>query len=217
MYKSLRILYTALLILSIQCLGFSQKDNNRDLTLDDLIGLALENNPGIKEQSAKTEISSLQKNIMESSLYPQISSNTNTSLSNENSLNSKYYSINSGINIDQVIWQKGKNKEIIKQYDALYDAEVQYFEGSKQNLILKIRLLYSDLQRYSELNKLSVENIKLAELFMESAKEKNKVGINKYSDILKAESDLAEAQYNSSNYTWLIKNIETQLSLYAGI
>lgn len=213
----MKIFWICLLAFVFKVSAFSQEEAAGDIGLERLIDAALSINPGIKDGFAKTEISKTEINLSKSALLPRISTDASYTLTNQNSVGNDYGSVSSGVNVNQALWQNGKNKALIKQSEFLYQAELSEFEAKKQELILQVKFSYFNLLRYRKLFKVSENNLLQAELFLEAAKEKNKLGIGKYSDILKAESELADAKYISKNYSYSLKDAENELSRLTGL
>ena len=217
MIKGKEMFWIILLILACKITAFSQGNSTDKIDLKTIINAAITNNPGIKDGQIKADISKNEINLTKSALFPRVSTNASYSLSNQNSVGNDYGSVSSGINLNQTLWQNGKNKALIKQSEFLYQAELSEFEAKKQELILQVKFSYFNLLRYRKLYKVSENNLLQAELFLEAAKEKNKLGIGKYSDILKAESELADAKYFSQNYSYSLKAAENELSRLTGL
>ena len=213
----MKMYWIMLLVLVCKLTVFSQEDSIDIINLNTLINSAIKNNPGIKDGHINAEISKNEINITKSALLPRVSTDASYFLSNQNSVGNDYGSISTGINFNQTLWQKGKNKALIMQSEFLYKAKLSEFEAQKQELILRVKFFYFDLLRYKELLKVSENNVLQAELFLEAAKEKNKLGIGKYSDILKAESELADAKYLLQNYNYSLKNTENELRRLTGL
>jgi len=217
MIKVIKIFWIILLVLVIETVAFSQEKVVGDIDLKRLIDSALSINPGIKDGFAKTEISKTEINLSKSVLFPRVSTDASYALTSQNSVGNDYSSISTGVNLNQTLWQNGKNKALIEQSEFLYKAELSEFEAQKQELILKVKFSYFDLLRYKELCKISKKNVVQAELFLEAAKEKNKLGIGKYSDILKAESELADTKYVLQDNQYSLRNAENELERLTGL
>ena len=89
-------------------------------------------------------------------------------------------------------------------------------EAERQELILQVKLLYYDLLKYRSLYDISLQNAAQAALFLEAAKEKKELGIGKESDILKARSELGNANYLVKSMDYSVRNAENGLSRLTG-
>lgn len=217
MIKEIKIFWICLFALAFEISAFSQQKAESKIDLERLTDAALTINPGINDGFTKTEISKTEISLSKSALFPKVTTDASYVFTNQNSVGNDYSSIISGVNLNQTLWQKGRNKALIQQSEFLYKAKLSEFEAQKQELILKVKFSYFDLLRFKELCEISKSNIAQAELFLEAAKEKNELGIGKYSDILKAESELADAKYLSQNNTYALKNAEKQLERLTGL
>lgn len=197
--------------------AFSQKEMSGDINLERLIEAALSSNPGIKDGSVRKEISKKEINLSKSALFPSVSTDASYSFTNQNSIGNDYGSVSTGANLNQTLWQNGKNRALIKQSEFLHKAAQSEFEAQKQDLILKVKFSYFNLLRYKELSKISENNVAQAELFLEAAKEKNRLGIGKYSDILKAKSELADARYFLKDNNYSLRDAENELERFTGL
>lgn len=213
----MKICWICLLAFTFKMSAFSQQEATGDIDLKRLIDAALSNNPGIKDGFTRKEISKTEINVSKSALLPRISTGASYTLSNQNSVGNDYGSVSTGVSLNQTLWQNGKNKALIEQSEFLYKAKQSEFEAQKQELILQVKFSYFNLLRYKELCKISKNNVIQAELFLEAAKEKNKLGIGKYSDILKAESELADAKYLLQDNQYSLRNAENELERLTGL
>jgi outer membrane protein TolC len=217
MTRGMKIFWICLLAFTFKMSAFSQEEATGDIGLERLIDAALSTNQGIKDGFTKTEISKTEISLSKSALLPRISTDATYTLSNQNSAGNDYGSVSTGVSLNQTLWQNGKNKALIEQSEFLYKAKQSELEAQKQELILQVKFSYFNLLRYKELCKISKNNVEQAELFLEAAKEKNKLGVGKYSDILKAESELADAKYLLKEYNYSLKDAENELERLTGI
>jgi outer membrane protein len=208
-----------MLILLLFFIGsvFGQTKTIDAVDLQRLITAALKTNPGIKEGMARTDISNKEINLSKSVLFPRVSTNASYTFTNQNSTGSNYGSASTGLTIDQVLWQNGKNMALIKQSEFLHKARLSDLETQKQELILNVKFSYHNLIRYKQLKKLSKNDVIQAELFLEAAQEKNELGVGQYSDILKAKSELADAQYQLQSMNYALENVENELERLTGL
>lgn len=213
----MKIFWMMLFVLLFAPVAFTQENVADDIDLERLINAALSINPGIKDGFTKTEISKTEINLSKSALLPRISTDATYTLSNQNSVGNDYGSASTGVSLNQTLWQNGKNKALIEQSEFLYKAKQSELEAQKQELILQVKFSYFNLLRYKELCRISKNNVEQAALFLEAAKEKNKLGVGKYSDILKAESELADAKYLLKEYNYSLKDAENELERLTGI
>jgi len=195
---------------------FCQDKSVDIIDLDFLIKAALENNPGLLDKQTSVEISEQWIQLSRSAILPQIDVNANTYLSNEYRNSEYYLSASTGISVSQMIWQNGRYRALIMQSEYALMADKWELEAERQELTLKVKLLYYDLLKYRSLYDISLQNVAQAKLFLEAAIEKKELGIGKESDILKARSDLGDAEYLVKSMHYSVINAENGLSRLIG-
>jgi outer membrane protein len=89
-------------------------------------------------------------------------------------------------------------------------------EAERQELTLQVKLLYYDLLKYRSLYDISLQNVAQVKLYLEAAIEKKELGIGKESEILKARSDLGNAEYLVKSMAYSVMNAENGLSRLTG-
>ncbi|HBX52009.1 MAG: hypothetical protein A2275_08420 [Bacteroidetes bacterium RIFOXYA12_FULL_35_11] len=194
-----------------------QSDSLPVLDLSTCIKAALNYSPILKEGYTKTEIKKNTISLTKSSQLPYLSSSVSYNLTNQNKLDNNYNSASYGINASQVIWQFGKNKAITEQSKYLYQAEVSNYTALQLDVIVQVKLFYYEYLKYAKLLELAKNNVEQAELFLSAAKEKKDLGIGKNSDILKSESDVADAKYIYSVNENYITKLNFELRCLTGL
>lgn len=195
----------------------SQADTTTIINLDICIKAALDYSPGLKEGFAQAEIKSATILKAKSSQYPYLYADASCTLTNQNKSGDNYNSASYGINTNQVLWQYGKNKALIKQSEFLYQAELSNFNALQQDVIVRVKQLYFEYLKYLKLLNLSKNNIEQVEIFLKAAQEKKVIGIGKNSDILKAEADMADAGYILNTYENYILKVRNELNGLTGL
>jgi outer membrane protein len=186
------------------------------VTLSQCIDNALIYNPVIKESVNETIISGLSVKTARSGFYPVISTNISGGYSNEYSLNNDYRTGNGMVSADQILWQNGKINAAITQ--AGYNQLIAGFalEACKQDIIVSVKTACFNCLLQKQLYELAIENISKAILFLDYTKERYKVGAGRKSDVLKAESDLAEAEFERDNYLNSLAQAQNELGMLTG-
>jgi outer membrane protein TolC len=214
--RKITISNTFLLLFLSGAALFCQDKSDDMIDLDFLIKAALENNPGLLDKQTSVEISEQGIQLNRSAILPQIDVNANTYLSNEYGNTERFLSASTGISVSQMIWQNGRYRALIMQSEYAFMADKWELEAERQELTLQVKLLYYDLLKYRSLYDISLQNVAQAKLFLEAAIEKKELGIGKESDILKARSDLGDAEYLVKSMHYSIINAENGLSRLIG-
>jgi OMF family outer membrane factor len=86
-----------------------------------------------------------------------------------------------------------------------------------QEVILSVKTVYFTSQMQAQLARIAGENVARSELILNYARERYSAGIARKSDVLKAESDLAEAEYERNVYLNSHKKSITDLAMITGL
>ena len=187
------------------------------VTLNQCVDAALINNPSIKESENEVSISAMGIKMAQSGLYPVVSAEGSGGFSNEYQLGNDYKIGTAKLTVDQVLWQKGKVKSFIEQARYNREASIASREDRKQELIVSVKRIYYTCLQQNQLYLVAQDNISKAELFLEYARERYKIGTGRKSDVLKAESDLAEAEFERDKYQNSLKQAQNELSMLTGL
>ncbi|NOU19776.1 MAG: TolC family protein [Bacteroidales bacterium] len=214
MKKTIYILIVFYVHISWQTMAQIESTN---VALSQCIDAALINNPSIKESENDASISALGIKMAQSGLYPTVSIEGSGGISDQYRLGNDYKIGTAKLTIDQLIWQKGKVKSVIEQTRFTKDASIASLEARKQELIVSVKKIYFTCLQQNQLYLVAQDNVSKAELFLEYARERYKIGVGRKSDILKAESDLAEAEFERDSYRNSLKQSQNELSMLTGL
>lgn len=215
--------YTMSKIITIlfSCLSFSialaQNNDTTDISLNECINAALHNNPEIKAAENEVTISNLSYKITQSGKLPIISAEASGGLSDQYKWGNNYRIGNANISANQIIWQKGMVRSAINKASFVLESARSSLRARIQNVTMAVKLAYINCVLQEQLYSSTLDNIAKARLFLEYAKERYKVGAARKSDVLKAESDLAEAEYESSNYRNNREQARNDLAMLTGL
>lgn len=199
---------------------FSQakaQSKNEKVTLDFCIESALSNNPLIKESQNTAAISSIEVLSARSALYPVISAEASGGFSNEYRSGNEYKTGSAGIIASQLLWQKGSVNSNIEKSIYSEKAAKALYDATRQDIVYNVKIAFYNSVLQTKLYNISREDVARTELFLQYANELYRVGSGKKSDVLKAESDLAEAQYRSESYLNSAKQQLNELAMLTGI
>jgi outer membrane protein TolC len=190
-----------LLIALVPALFLSFENNcAQPVTLPEFIDAALTNNPVLKSAANETTISGKEIRIARSERYARVFLESNAGFTNEFSKEDDYKYLNTRIYAEQLLWQNRKVDATLQQarYNAL--ATNSSFDGSRQDLILAVKTAYFNCQQQFELYRLAEDNTRHTALLLDYAFERSKLGTGKRSDVLKAESDRSQAEFEEERY-----------------
>jgi outer membrane protein len=209
---------TCILILSVLSnIWIAAQTDTSNVTLSQCITAALDYNPYIRESANEKIISELAVSSARSGLYPKVSTELAGGFSNEYRLNNNYKTWSATLSASQILWQNGKIRAEIE--NAGYNSRVAGYslEAQKQEIILSVRLSYFKCLMQNQLYRIAVENVSRSVLFLEYARERYKIGAGRKSDVLKAESDLGESEFERDSYKNSINKAVNELSMLTGL
>ena len=204
MNKKIFLVFLLLLIFPVKI--WSQQNDSMiksdSLTLQECIKIALQKNPQIKIAEGNYEYSSSSLTETRSSLFPQLSfqsgltRNGGTSfigpIIREGYYNNFYY----GIQANQLIFDFGKSYTKVSASAYLKYASEQDLISTKQNLILAAETAFFNYLQAKRINEVSMEVLKQAQEHFQQSEAFFKVGRVAKFDVLKAQTDIANAKVN---------------------
>jgi len=217
MKQLLKILIFIFLLPANPGIAMGQSDTAITLNLSDCIKAALDFSPNLKEGLVQTEIKKTAISRAKSYQYPSVSANAVYNLTNQNRSGNNYNSASYGINAYQTLWQYGRNKALVEQSKFLYQAEWSNYHALQQDVVVNIKQFYFNYLHAVKLLGIAKSNRDEADLFLNAAKEKKAIGIGKNSDILKAESDVADTKFIYSLYENDILRMRNELMRLTGL
>ena len=193
--------YIAFLILIFLSLGeiYSQQDT---LTLSKCVDIALSKNPQIKIAEGNFDFTEAAYTSTVSPLYPQLSfqsswlKNGGTFLFGPISRPGNYENYTVGIQAQQLIFDFGKSYSRVSAAGNLSVASQQDVTIAKQNVILATEIAYYNYLQTQRIKVVAEEIQKQADEHSMQAKAFFEAGKNSQYDVMKAETDLANAKVN---------------------
>lgn len=196
---------------------FANGQTNSIITLNQCIESALKYNPVIKEAENEVSIASSQVKIAQSGFYPVIATEMSGGYSDEYRLNNDYRTSTGTFSGEQVLWQKGRVKANVERAIFSLKANENSLDARKLDIIASVKQSYLNCLMQSQLFKAASDNVVNADLFLEYAGEKYRIGAGRKSDVLKAESDLSEAQYEKDVFLNSLSTSQNELGMLTGL
>jgi len=215
--KMKKITFTSAFFVLICSLKLTAQSDSTIVTLSQSIAAALYNNPSIKQATNAVVAANFAVKIAESGYFPVISTDISGGFSDQYRLNNNFRTGNAFLSADQLLWQKGKIKASVVQAHYLQLAESYSLESRKEDIIESVKTTYLNCQMQNQLYLIAIVNVDRSRLFLEYACERYKTGAGRKSDVLKAESDLSEAEFGSDSFRNLIAQSKNELSLLTGL
>ena len=183
------------------CIGTAWAESTRDmrqpesipagktLTLDDCIGLALKNEPSIRQAQAQVEGQTGAVEQSKSNLLPGTSVRTSTNLGDNNG---KGTSLTLGAS--QLIYDFGRSTSALTRSNRQLGANRENLTGAEADVILNVKQSYYTLLQTSHLVDVFFENLKAQEEHAAEAQARKEAGVAPQADVLKAQAAAASAR-----------------------
>jgi outer membrane protein TolC len=168
------------------------------VTLDQCIEAALTNNPTLKEAANTSSRAAVDVNIARSGRFTSVSTEIAGGFSDRYSSGNNYETGYARIRADQMVWQKNRVNAAIEQARLAVRATDASFDATKQEIILSVKTLFYVCQQQQQLQIIAGENVTRAGVYLQYARERVNAGLGRRSEVLKAESDLAEAIFDQN-------------------
>jgi outer membrane protein len=212
-----KIIFTLAFSVLMSSLNLTAQSDSAVVTLNQCINAALNYNPLIKQASNEVAAAKFAIKIAESGYYPVISTDISAGFSDQYRLNNNYKTGNVLLSADQPLWQKGKIKAFVNQAKYNQLADNYSLESLTADIIESVKTTYLSCQMQFQLYLISTDNVNRSRLFLEYAHERYKTGTGRKSDVLKAESDLSEAEFDSEYNRSLLERSHNELSRLTGL
>lgn len=171
---------------------------SQTVTLDQCIDAALTSNPTLKQAANNCSEAAVGINFARSGRFATVSTEIAGGLSDRYRSGNNYETGYARLSADQILWQKNRVTAAIEQARFANKATEASFEAAKQEIIVSVKTLYYVCQQQQQLHTISGENVTRAGVFLQFARERVNAGLGRRSEVLKAESDLAEAIFDQN-------------------
>jgi outer membrane protein TolC len=214
--QSIHNLKLLIVCCAIAYTGFN-KTLAQSVALHNFIHAALNNSPVLRAAAGEYSVSGKEISMARSQRYATVSLEGNTGFANEFKAGNNYTSSGVRLYMEQTIWQNRKVDAAIQQakYKALIAASS--FKVTKQDLILAVKTVYYNCQQLYELFHIAVDNRGRASVMLDYDVEQSQLGIGRKSDVLKAESDWSQAEYEEQMYFNAFRNSQNDLIALTGL
>jgi outer membrane protein len=170
-------------LLLVFCLADVQAQN-RVLTFEEAIQIALRNNIALNQQRNNLELSQAQKQAAWASLAPNVNINSSVSRRDGNSFNQNEGRVINGVfdafsmsvNANMVLFNGLNNFYTIRQANAGLDAQAYFVKRTTQDAINTVAIQYLNVLLDIELLKIARENHEAQAKLLEQIKEQHRLG-----------------------------------------
>lgn len=177
----------------------SDKSSENALNLEEVIDIALENNPSINALKKDLDLGKLNVKKAKTNYKPDITANISGSVIDEDRAESlitqSEQTLNAGITLTQIIFSEDANMNIDVNNEQLKLKEEQ-LKKAELDLVLETGEAYFNVLKAEAYARIQKINIEMTKKNLEIAKNKKSAGISGASDIYRWESELANSISN---------------------
>ncbi len=176
----------------IALIGYSQEQ----LSLDDALRLALQNNGVARAALADTDAAQARLNAARANLYPSldISSSTTRTRIEGGGITTDATQRENGVGLEWLLLDNGQRELRIRQSSRAAEATRQNTRDAVRRVLFQTARAYYEVLRRKELLQVADASVRRAETLLEVAKAQAEVGTAPRKDVLQAEADLANAR-----------------------
>jgi outer membrane protein len=183
----MRVLFLLLILfVSVLSISSSAEEATETLTLDKALEIALENNPSLEASRASVEIMKARVQDARSDLFPQI----------ESRFIYPFVGTESGVSLDQLIWDFGQTSNIIKATKAQVKSSEYDKVANREDIILNTKVAYYTVLAQKKIVEASEKRVLENEKRLEQAEGFFKVGRISKIEVTKAKVNLGNAKLN---------------------
>jgi outer membrane protein len=168
------------------------------VTLDQCIEAALTNNPSVKQAANTSSQAAVGVNIARSGRFASVSTEIAGGFSDQYRSGNNFETAYARLSADQKVWQNNRITASIEQARSAGKAADASYEAARQEIIVSVKTIYYVCQQQQKLQIIAGENVTRAGVFLQYARERVNAGLGRRSEVLKAESDLAEAIFDQN-------------------
>lgn len=171
----------------------AQNEKYSRLSIEDCIKTGLQNNPDIQSSQFFIEENQTKINEAQSGYYPKVKLNSNATTFSNNNGSQHYENYNTGISASFNLFNGFKTKASYNAAKNNYKATIFQHESVKLDLVLNITYAYYKTLQAERILKSAEQAVNNSQLHLEFANARNIAGMATYSDILKSEVELSNA------------------------
>lgn len=208
--------FTCLWSLALIGGAFAQAQEN--LSLDDVLRLALQNNGTARAALADTESAQARLNAARANLYPSfdISSSTTRTRVEGGGVSAETTQRQNGLGLEWLLLDNGQRELRIRQSSRSAEASRQNARDTVRRVLFQTARAYYEVLRRQELLQVADTAVRRAETLLEVAKAQAEVGTAPQKDVLQAEADLANARVQQIQARNALRLAQTDLKRLIG-
>lgn len=193
--------------------------NGKDVVLEELVDIAIQNNSDIKIGKYKENIKDSNYKNSKANYLPRVSSQAELAKYEITNVGNRVDDDVTGISltVNQLIYDFGKTSNIIDSAKEEYIAS--NFETAKNisSTVLKTKQVYYDILSNFQRIELAKESIKMDELHLEQAEKYYNAGVRTLIDVTDAKLKLSNSKLELVQAQYSLKNSKTKLISILGV
>lgn len=179
----------------------------RNLSIDDAVAIAVENNHNLQISKADIEIARSEIKSAKSNYYPQI----------ETKIVVPFVGRESGFFLDQLIWDFGRTSSLVKSKESEYEATQHSYKKNLYETIQDTKIAYYKVL-LAKHNQIAAEShLNRSKILFAKTEELSKVGRSSNIDLTRASSDLGLAELELLNSKNMVEIAKLELLDIMGI
>jgi outer membrane protein TolC len=177
--------------------GTGNTGTSKVLSLNECIALALENNPRPASQSYDMDAAKARVQEKKGNLLPTISGNGSYTRFSNNALpGGENQAYGFTVRVSQPLFQGGGLTASVDNAEADWEASGYRYESVVQDMILEVNDAYFNYLKNKRLLEVAERALTQAEIYLEAARERFRLGAARPADTLKAEVEVSDAELN---------------------
>jgi outer membrane protein TolC len=188
-------------------------------SLDELIGIALENSVDIQSAKADIEAKNAGIDYASSGYLPQVS--VQGELAGYDVKSDSYQDsdgvVGASANVDQLIYDFGGTTSNIGAAKSAYDASLKQLDSTTNSVVISVKKAYYDILNKNQLINVAREAVKIDELQLEQAREYFKAGVRTRIDVTNAELQVSNSKLDLLKAEFNLESANTALISILGV
>lgn len=211
--RSVCIFFAITLLLQSLISYAEPPSTDKALSLGDCIGIALENQPSVRDAKAQVEIQKGALQQARSALLPDASISGSQTLANSSDTTGSSLRIGA----DQLIYDFGRTSAQVSQAIESYDASVLSLEAAQSDTVLNVKTAYYTLLQKGRLVEVYEKYYNSQLEHVDEAQARYDAGVAPRSDMLKASAAAASARVDLVNARNSYEQARVDLNIAMGI
>lgn len=207
----------SLILLFFSLLTPMLRSQPQPVTLDQCIEAALTSNPTLKRAAGNSAEAAVGVNLARSGRYATVSTEIAGGFSDQYRSERNYETAYARLSANQLLWQNNRLTASIEQARFAGKAAEASFEAAIQEIIVSVKTLFFICQQQQQFHTIAGENVTRAGIFLQYARERVNAGLGRRSEVLKAESDLAEALFDQNAALNAYRKVLNELAMLTGL